>query len=89
MTGLFSRRAVLPTRSRSLFRSQWNFEIIYNRWMHVVGLSAMAALFVMLVSQPLHMAPKTPTCRVYDPAHGLGIALDSRGARQLCTEPNR
>jgi len=80
--------SVLPTQSRRLFRSQWDLDIIYNRWMHVAALAVLLGLLLLFVMQPFRATDKLPDCRVYDPASRLGIALDGHGARQLCTADN-
>ena len=80
--------SVLPTQSRRLFRSQWDIDIIYNRWMHVAALAVLLGLLLLFAMQPFRATEMLPDCRVYDPASGLGIALDEHGARQLCTEDN-
>ena len=60
-------------------------DVLCNLWGYRLAVSIIVGLLLCIVVQ-VHMPPRhhsTPSCRVYDPAQGLGVLIDDAGAR-LC-----
>jgi hypothetical protein len=73
------------TNSRRIFVPRWRLDVLCNRWGFRLALAAIVGLLLCIVVQ-LGMSlrhPSTPSCRVYDPAQGVGVLIDDTGVR-LC-----
>ena len=73
------------TNSRRIFVPYWRLDVLCNRWGFRLAVAAIVGLLLCIVVQ-VGMSlrhPSAPSCRVYDPAQGVGVLIDDTGGR-LC-----
>jgi hypothetical protein len=77
---------VLPNNNnRRIFVPRWRLDVLCNRWGFRLAVSVIVGLLLWIVVQVgMSLHPhSTPSCRVYDPAQGVGVLIDDAGGR-LC-----
>jgi hypothetical protein len=81
----YSMSALPISNNRLIFIPRWRLDVLCNRWAYRLAVSIIVGLLLCIavqVSMSLRH-PSTPSCRVYDPAQGVGVLIDDAGAR-LC-----
>jgi hypothetical protein len=81
----YSMGALPISNNRRIFIPHWRLGVLCNRWDFRLALSATVGLLLCIVAAAgmslRHHS--TPSCRVYDPAQGVGVLIDDAG-RRLC-----
>ena len=81
----YSMGALPNNNNRRIFVPRWRLDVLCNQWGFRLAVSCIVALLLCIVVQ-VGMSlrhPSTPSCRVYDPAQGVGVLIDDAG-RRLC-----
>ena len=77
--------ALPNNNNRRIFVPRWRLDVLCNRWGFRLAVAIIVGLLLCIVVQ-VGMSlrhPSTPSCRVYDPAQGVGVLIDDAGGR-LC-----
>ena len=81
----YSMGALPNNNNRRIFVPRWRLDVLCNRWGFRLAVAIIVGLLLCIVVQ-VGMSlrhPSTPSCRVYDPAQGVGVLIDDAGGR-LC-----
>lgn len=86
--GPSSQRLVLR-RSRFIFRSWWDLDLIWNRCGWLVSMLIVAGIVCICLVQAAKAVANSgrqiPTdCRMYDPARKIGVRVNEYGREELC-----